>query len=334
MKLSDGKLSEEQLAFFYREGYFIAENVLNDNEIEPLRQELAAAVDKKLRQMKSEGRIEDTHEGESFEKRTASIFLDNEQNGAELMYHLEGYMGGGFRGREIFRLIQHPKLLRLAESIIGSELVSSSIYRLRTKVPGDKMKEVPWHQDAGYFAGQCDPHLILTFWIPLVKATKENGCLKILPRAHKQGIIEHFWCQEKKGYLVIEEEDLPERGQKTMAAQVDAGSVVVLTNMTPHSSASNLTDKVRWSIDVRYQNPKTPNNIGLKPHLNQADHLRNVELACYPPEADFIVQSRENPETVVNFDQFMNLRETYYHHYTKGDDYPAPSRWTHEPALK
>ena len=49
MKLIDGKLSEEQLAFFYREGYFIAENVMDDNELEPLRQELAAAVDEKLR---------------------------------------------------------------------------------------------------------------------------------------------------------------------------------------------------------------------------------------------------------------------------------------------
>ena len=72
MNMIDGKLSEEQLAFFYREGYFIAENVMDDNELEPLRQELAAAVDEKLRQMKSEGRTENTHEGESFEKRTAS----------------------------------------------------------------------------------------------------------------------------------------------------------------------------------------------------------------------------------------------------------------------
>ena len=329
MKLVDGRLSDRHLEFFQREGYLIVEEVFESQELDPLRYELAAGVEEKIQQLKGQGRIVNSYDELSFEERLVPIFRDEEKIGREIMYHLEGYMGGGYRGEEMFNLIKHPKMLRMVESIMGPEIISSSIYRLRTKLPGDRLKEVPWHQDSGYWAGQCDPHLLLTCWIPLVDANRQNGCLKILPRVHTNGVMEHYWHREKRGYLIIEDEDLPGRGQNAMYAQVKAGTVIILTNMTPHCSIPNTTDMVRWSVDLRYQSPEVPNNVGLIPSLNEEDDERNVELACYPPEADFIVQSERYPETVVtDFEQFYTLRKSYYDHYVKKTrDFPSPNRW-------
>ena len=47
------------------------------------------------------------------------------------------------------------------------------------KVSGEK----PWHQDAAYFRGS-DPNLMFGVWIALDPATRENGCMEVIPGSH------------------------------------------------------------------------------------------------------------------------------------------------------
>ena len=56
---------------------------------------------------------------------------------------------GQLSGPAFFNLICHPKLLDIAEQLCGPELIGSSVYRLRPKVPDHKRSPVPWHQDSG-----------------------------------------------------------------------------------------------------------------------------------------------------------------------------------------
>ena len=85
----------------------------------------------------------------------------------------------------------NPKLLDVAEQFCGPELIASSVYRLRPKVPSHSWSPVPWHQDSGYFEPYCDLGLILTVWVPLVDATEERGCLWVMPRVHQGGLFFH-----------------------------------------------------------------------------------------------------------------------------------------------
>ncbi len=325
MSLKDGKLSGEQIEFFHREGYLVVENVFDTSELTPLRKELATGIDQKISELVAEGILENTYDGDSFETRLAKIYHDNEDIGRQIMYHLEGLGGGGYHGCEMFNLIQHPNMLKLAESILGPELVSSAIYRLRTKIPGDIMKVVPWHQDSGYFSSHCDSHLILTCWIPLVDVSRENGCLEVIPRSHRSGIVDHYECGDRPGYLLIKDEDLPETGESTIAAEIKAGSVLLLTNLTAHCSLPNLTDGIRWSVDLRYQSAAVPNNVDLWPAENKADYEKNIHTACSPPEADFVVQSHLNPDRVVDYEGFLHRRQAFYEH-----GYPKEERWSPE----
>ena len=80
-------------------------------------------------------------------------------------------------GPGFFQLITHPKLLDLAESLCGEELIASSVYRLRPKIPHYSYGAVPWHQDSAYFEPYCDRGLVLTVWIPLVDSDQRNGWL-------------------------------------------------------------------------------------------------------------------------------------------------------------
>jgi ectoine hydroxylase-related dioxygenase (phytanoyl-CoA dioxygenase family) len=240
----------------------------------------------------------------------AHIYHDSKENGSTILHHREGMRGGGYQGKSMFDLITHPKLLDVVSDLVGPEIVASSAYRIRPKIPGVTRGNVPWHQDSGYFAPHCDDHLIVTCWIPLVDATVENGCMEIIPRSHTSGILEHH-TGGNMGLYVIKDEDLPRSASEKIVAECPLGGVVFMTNLTAHCSTPNYSDGIRWSVDLRYQSSDTPNNLGLWPDKNAADMAMNVQIACYPPEADFVVHSEADPSSVVDYDGFIERRAAY-----------------------
>jgi ectoine hydroxylase-related dioxygenase (phytanoyl-CoA dioxygenase family) len=310
-------LTPQQTQFLHEEGYLIAPDVFDPAELEPLRQELASAIDEKIRALHAEGKLANLHADLDFDHRLAAIYRDAKENGEAVMQHLEGRNSGGFRAPEMFAVIAHPKLLAKVASLLGTEeIVASSVYRLRPKVPNVGRGVVPWHQDSGYFAASCDEHLIITCWIPLVDATVENGCMQILPRTHQGRVAVHHQGGNA-GFLVIRDGDLPDDPNRAVTAACPRGGVVFMTNRTPHCSTPNHADHVRWSVDLRYQAATAPNNLAAWPAAIDAEGRADAafyeqgNIACFPPEADFLVHSRANPAAVTDYADFVRRRETY-----------------------
>lgn len=307
MRIQNHQLSPQQRESFLEQGYFIAENVFDPTDLDPLRDELHLEIDRKVQDLATEGLLQEPHRDRDFDERLAWIYRQNPDAAAEVCRHLEGKGGGSYSGREMFNLLTHPKLLRAVGSIVGDEIVASSVYRIRTKIPDLPKGEVPWHQDSGYFAPHCDQSLILTCWVPLIDATVDNGCMYILPGSHKKGILRHY-TGAHDGFLVIKDEDLPRDLPEPIAAECPKGGVVFMTNLTAHCSRRNLTNQVRWSVDLRYQDAEAPNNLGLWPTEQDAEDL---QVACYPPEADFQVQSPSHPERVASYADFCQRRKAF-----------------------
>src|SRR5262249_54083875 len=134
---------------------------------------------------------------EPFETRLLNLTRENEQ----IYWAIDS---GRLSGPGIFSVLTHLKLLDVAESLCGPELIASSVYRLRIKMPGFWHGNVPWHQDSGYFEPYCDRSLILTAWVPLVDSNAENGCLQVLPRAHTGEVFKHVANGVHHKYLQIE----------------------------------------------------------------------------------------------------------------------------------
>ncbi len=200
----------------------------------------------------------------------------------------------------------------MVERLCGEEVIASSAYRLRPKLPNYGGGEVPWHQDSGYFDPYCDGDLIVTVWVPLVDADEENGCLHLIPRAHRGVVLPHR--QNDAGtYLVIPPLELGGK-DGAMPVPLRKGGVLLLTNRTPHASFANRSEGIRWSMDIRYQSARLPTNAPLE---WGADELRTrtdaaVPPACYPPSADFLVRSAKRPEQVVgSAEEFARLRRNH-----------------------
>ena len=310
MPAHTNRLRGAQITQFREEGYVIAEDVFDHEDLEPIRLDLEREINWKIDQLAADRKLTETYPGEAFEQRLTHIYRDSKENGEAVMQHLEGIRGGGYQGRGMFDLITHPKLLDAVESLVGSEIVASSAYRIRPKIPGIGRGDIPWHQDSGYFSPNCDDHLIVTCWIPLVDANRENGCMEIIPRSHMTGILKHH-SGANMGLYVIKDEDLPAGAPEKIVAECPRGGVVFMTNLTPHCSTPNLSDTIRWSVDLRFQSASAPNNVGLWPGQNEVDWDRNVQIACYAPEADFVVRSQSDPASVVDYDGFVKRREAF-----------------------
>lgn len=302
------RLAPECYESFFTHGYAVVEDLVPADKLDALAAEITELIDSATQKFYDEGRITDRQETEPFETRLTRLLEDHPELQSEYLKAIEGKGGGGFTGHAIYDILTEPALLDAMEDLVGPEIVASSVYRIRPKVPGLNRGVVPWHQDSGYIAPHCDGSVIVTCWIPLVDATVENGCLCVLPDVHKSGIVRHH-TGGNAGYLVIKDYDLP--SGSVVPVPVKRGGVLLMTNMTPHCSTVNHTDVIRWSIDLRYQSRGVPNNLAVDtPEDITADHP-DIHIACYAPEGDFVVRSYNAPDSVATHAEFVRRRNLF-----------------------
>jgi ectoine hydroxylase-related dioxygenase (phytanoyl-CoA dioxygenase family) len=133
-----------------------------------------------------------------------------------------------------------PLLAGLCRDLIGPDVRlywDQAVY----KQP-HSTEPVLWHQDNGYTF--VEPQAYLTCWIALTGATPANGCVVVMPGAHRDGTLVHR--DTPIGYECW--------GDHSQAVEVPvrAGSIVVFTSLTPHYTERNTTDDVRKAYIVQY----------------------------------------------------------------------------------
>jgi ectoine hydroxylase-related dioxygenase (phytanoyl-CoA dioxygenase family) len=173
----------------------------------------------------------------------------------------------------MFAIFTHPALLDVAESLIGPEILAHPQFNSRAKMPGHKAAVVPWHQDLGYLHDDADETFMVNFWIPLVDAPMASGALQVIPGSHRWGRIPH---ETVDGYLGIREAALPSHTEAD--CPLEAGGALLIQHTTVHRSVPNVSDRVRWSLDLRYSDPAQPTGREEVP--------------------GFVVRSRAHPERV------------------------------------
>ena len=297
-------INESEKRFFLEEGYIVLENILDEVDLQPVINEINAEIDVRARKLKESGKLSNLHETKPFETRLAGI----SQETAKLAVSI---WGGILHGPAIFHLITNSKLLDVAEAFCGEEVIASSVYRLRPKIPNFGYGEVPAHQDSGYFEPFCDDSLVLTMWIPLVDTIPDNGCLWVIPGSHKGKVVDHIMHESGK-YLAIEDSLIPD--EERVFCSVPKGGILLLNNKVIHGSEKNITDGVRWSMDLRYQGAALPTNAEITRLENEVSESieAGVPSACYPPDPDFLVRSKVRGKEIINTpEDFIKLRETY-----------------------
>ena len=145
------------------------------------------------------------------------------------------------------------ELLDAMGQLVGPEIVASSIYRLRPKLPFWEQGIVPVHQDAGYFDSCADESTVITCWVPLMDATHESGCMEVVPRVHKRGTMRHYNANVAGPGLAVHPDHIEvdtrmeDDSRGTVAVPCCAGDVLIMYHMTPHGSSTNTSGVIRWA---------------------------------------------------------------------------------------
>jgi phytanoyl-CoA hydroxylase len=310
------RLTEEQYKHFHEQGYVMVPDIFSDAALEPLCQEIAQIIDNTVNTLSAEGKITNTHESEGFYTRLTRILSDHPDLAGTFFSAIEGKGGGGNTSTALFDCLTHANLLDAMEDLVGPEIIASSVYRIRPKVPHLGRGVVPWHQDSGYISRRCDDDLIVTCWVPLVDTNAKNGCLQVIPKAHLGPVVRHH-TGGNAGFLVIKDNDLP--AGEAVTVPVPKGGALLMTNRTPHCSTPNNTDTIRWSIDLRYQGEEVPNNLAIPAEEVRLDHPE-INIACYAPEGDFVVRSQKNPARVASYENFVTRRTAFERVPIRGED--------------
>ena len=109
------------------------------------------------------------------------------------------------------------------------------------KKPGTE-SPFPWHQDNGY--AFVEPQQYLTCWVALTDATEENGCPWVVPGLHRLGTLAHEYSDI--GFVCLRDP------HGAVPVPASAGSIVVFSSLTPHSTGPNRTDQVRKAYIVQF----------------------------------------------------------------------------------
>jgi len=290
------KLSQEQLEFFNINGYLIIEDVLNNHDIENIRQEYAAILDREVPKLVESGQLSQDYGALEFEERYTKILQELDD-----MYALYQYLDISLpllhkmeptaslnAGPAVFNhLLSNPKILDIAESIVGPELYSNPVQHTRIKPPqktltnkdlDSNVARTGWHQDEAVLSDEAVDINILTVWVAVTDATEENGCMICVPGSHKQAVSMHCPGNTFSSAEIFIPDELIDQKQVT-PMPVKKGGVVLLHQLTEHASLENNSEQIRWSFDLRY------NVIG-----------QNSGREIFP---GFVARSQNNPKEVL-----------------------------------
>lgn len=109
-----------------------------------------------------------------------------------------------------------------------------------------------WHQDYGYWYqnGVLYPNLVSVF-ITVDKATKENGCLQVIKGSHKMGRINHVLTGEQSGADMERVNEALKR-LELVYCEMEPGDAIFFHCNLLHRSDQNKSEHPRWSLICCY----------------------------------------------------------------------------------
>lgn len=212
-------VSTEQARQYDERGYFVLEDALDPGDVRAVR----AAIDPF--EAKQEQALREFEGGRFFIARADEITFTTH-------LVLQSPLLRAFTASELFAGV--------CADLVGPDVRlywDQAVY----KKPGTE-SHFPWHQDNGY--AFVEPQQYLTCWVALTDATEENGCPWVVPGLHRLGTLAHEYSDA--GFVCLRD---PENAVPVPAA---AGSIVVFSSLTPHSTGPNRTTGVRKAYIVQF----------------------------------------------------------------------------------
>lgn len=142
----------------------------------------------------------------------------------------------------VLDLAREPGIVQRVGALIGPniDMFGSKFFPL---LPGGGTS-TKWHQDNYYFDTVSEK--IVTCGIYLQDTDVENGCLKVVPRSHLWGPVEHVQDKGTYGSWVDVDES------EAVQLEVPGGTVILFDANLLHGANKNVSNRSRYSTAWHY----------------------------------------------------------------------------------
>ena len=152
------------------------------------------------------------------------------------------------RLQDFHALAHEPAVLRLMRALLGETAFPHPLSIARLVFPEIRDWSTPPHQD--FVNNQGTPELYAC-WIPLSDCPRSMGSLAVLEGSHKLGLLPVEYALgagHRQASLPPEVASL-----QWLAGDFELGDVIAFHSLTIHRALANDTDRIRLSVDYRYQ---------------------------------------------------------------------------------
>ncbi|MBL9092183.1 MAG: phytanoyl-CoA dioxygenase family protein [Planctomycetaceae bacterium] len=220
------RLSDEQVAFFHENGYLAGVRMLDDEQVERLREELNDMFNPEC----------DGHE----------LFYEYHSNESADPSRILFHALGAWRLRPAFHdILWNPRF-----TMAASQLLDGAVRFWHDQLfckPARDGGVVAWHQDYSYWT-RTVPMAHLTCWIGLDDATVDNGCLQYIPKSHRWNLLPITGLAGKMDAIrkVLTEEQMAQFNP--VAIELKKGECSFHHPLLIHGSQENRTDRPRRAV--------------------------------------------------------------------------------------
>jgi len=217
---------------------------------------------------------------EKFE-RLFNIFEDHLANRGDL--RPDEMNAPHLKDERLFEFLLADEVVEVVEKLIGPNigLWSSGFICKEPKIGG----KTPWHEDSAYWKGRFNSFAgIVTIWLAIDDATKENGCMGVIPGTHHNGFSEYeemgtnhkIFNFQIKGNTIDENEVVWFELKKNTFSLHDSRII--------HGANANTSNTRRTGYTMRYFNTdlvfnrQHPNNLNKKIYHLKGENRGNNPL--------------------------------------------------------
>lgn len=226
-----GAFDTKHVAQFKEDGYLLVRGALGPDELSDVTAGLMRLVS---------GDVEG-YRGLQYEKSVRGRLdeLSKEERVAAVR-KLQFFVGHDDR---LTALSGNPGLLKVLEAIIGAK---PGLFANQAMVkPARIGREKPWHQDHAYFDLPMGTQIV-SAWVSVDAATRENGCMHVIPGSHREGPVVHF--QVRDWQICDDQVDLP----RIVAVETQPGDILLWDGLLHHGTPPNRSDRGRRALQLHY----------------------------------------------------------------------------------